>query len=92
MSDQTTRSTQLLDAQPASQQAQLVYRRSAFRARSKGVIRSVKTAALLRIDRGAAASQGGRSLLKRRSVQPGGFIRSRMTAELLGITPGGTES
>ena len=66
---------------------QLLYRREVFDAPTRSLIRSKKTADLLQLHSRDSAShlqdavQAGQSL----PVQPGGFIRSRRTAELLGI-------
>ena len=72
----------------------LVYRSPA---QEKRVIRSARTAALLQLEdpkessrfvyRGAPVRRLEAKRLDRAPIQPGGFIRSRMTAELLGINP-----
>ena len=73
---------------------QLVYRSPA---REQRVIRSAPTAALLQLDdpkgisrliyRGVPVQSLTAKKPERASIQLGGFIRSRMTAELLGINP-----
>ena len=76
----------------------LVYRRFA---RGERLIRSSKTAALLRLDpssseftrlvyRGVPVRHISVSRLDKAPIQVGGFIRSRMTAELIGINPVGS--
>ena len=73
----------------------LVYRRFA---KDERLIRSSKTAALLRLDpssseftrlvyRGVPVRHISVSRLDKAPIQVGGFIRSRMTAELIGINP-----
>lgn len=66
---------------------QLLYRRKSDRVQDRAVIRSKKTAALLQLDADhvAALSSASDPARYRRTVQPGGFIRSRKTAQLLGI-------
>ena len=73
---------------------QLVYRSPV---QEKRVIRSAPTAALLQLEdpkedarlvyRGVPVRSLEAKRLDRAPIQPGGFIRSRMTAELLGINP-----
>ena len=73
---------------------QLVYRSPA---QEKRVIRSAPTAALLQLEdpkednrlvyRGVPVRHFEAKKTDRASIQPGGVIRSRMTAELLGINP-----
>ena len=73
---------------------QLVYRSPA---QEKRVIRSAPTAALLKLEepkeddrlvyRGVPVRSLQVKRLDRAPIQPGGVIRSRMTAELLGINP-----
>ena len=88
----TTRAGLALDAKASSQSSQLVYRRSAFKQESTGVIRSAKTAELLQLKPEQSEVDSSLSNRFRQPVQPGGVIRSRLTAELLGITPGGNKS
>ena len=88
-----TTSTGLAQDPTASpQSSQLIYRRSAFKQRSKGVIRSAKTAELLNLHHEVVSADQSRSTRSRQPIQPGGVIRSRLTAELLGIAPGGVKS
>lgn len=92
MSNLPTKATRTgleLDPKAASQSSQLIYRRSAFKQRSKGVIRSAKTAELLQLNHEVFGPDQACSNYSQQPVQPGGVIRSRLTAELLGITPGG---
>tara|TARA_B100002051_G_scaffold45380_1_gene39928 strand:- start:1892 stop:2200 length:309 start_codon:yes stop_codon:yes gene_type:complete len=83
---------------PTKPTKQLVYRPDAARQKDEAIIRSAKTARLLRLklnDHDHATGlmpSGSPTSAHRRTVQPGGFIRSRMTAELLGIQPGGPSS
>ena len=85
------------DSLPSGSQVpikQLVYRSPA---EEKRVIRSAPTAALLRLEgpkesnrlvyRGVPVRSLQVKRLDRAPIQPGGVIRSRMTAELLGINP-----
>jgi|TARA_A100001011_G_C14224613_1_gene806027 hypothetical protein len=88
----TTRAGLALDAKASSQSSQLIYRRSAFKQGSTGVIRSAKTAELLQLNPEQSEVDSSPSNRFRQPVQPGGVIRSRLTAELLGITPGGFKS
>ena len=88
----TTRAGLALDPTTSSQSSQLIYRRSAFKQRSKGVIRSAKTAELLQLSPEQSVVDRSQSSPFRQPVQPGGVIRSRLTAELLGITPGGLKT
>merc|ERR1711991_787380 len=73
----------------------LVYRRFA---EGESLIRSGKTAALLKLDpssgevtklvyRGVPVRHISISRIDKAPIQVGGFIRSRMTAELIGINP-----
>ena len=84
----------LLSGTPASV-TQLIYRSPA---QEKRVIRSAPTAALLQLEdsqelcdrlvyRGVPVRPLKVKKLDRAPIQRGGFIRSRMTAELLGINP-----
>ncbi len=70
---------------------QLLYRPASAGQATKPIIRSSKTAALLQLEHSdettTAVVGQGLSSSRRRTVQPGGFIRSRMTAELLGVQP-----
>ena len=67
------------------QPKQLLYRREVFDSPTRSLIRSKKTADLLQLHSRDSASN--------RPVQPGGFLRSRRTAALLGIIlPGEVES
>ena len=81
----------LQDSQKKSAK-QLLYRPAPVGQATKPIIRSSKTAALLQlgqIDDASSSCVGlGQPGSRRRTIQPGGFIRSRMTAELLGIEPG----
>ena len=95
MTNLPTKATRMgleLDPKAASQSSQLIYRRSAFKQRSKGVIRSAKTAELLQLNHNEFVLDLARANRSQHSVQPGGIIRSRLTAELLGITPGGVKA
>ncbi len=86
------RDTRLPGAEAPVQQ--LIYRSPAQEAR---VIRSAQTAALLQLEdpkecsrlvyRGVPVRPLQAKRLDRAPIQQGGFIRSRMTAELLGINP-----
>lgn len=82
-----------LEVSPKTTSKQLLYRPASVGKAVKPMIRSVKTAALLQLERNNDAhgllDEGAMSVPRRRTVQPGGFIRSRMTAELLGIEPSG---
>ena len=66
---------------------QLLYRREVFDSPMRSLIRSRKTADLLQLHSLDAASnpQDADPEVRSQPVQPGGFIRSRRTAELLGI-------
>ena len=77
---------------------QLVYSRSSVVERESYIIRSKETARLLNLDlspptdrrlvyRGCDVLPRPSALRVRRTIQPGGFIRSRMTAELIGVEP-----
>lgn len=77
---------------------QLVYSRSSAVERESYIIRSKETARLLNLDlspptdrrlvyRGCDVLPRPSALRLRRTIQPGGFIRSRMTAELIGVEP-----
>ena len=77
---------------------QLVYSRSSVVERESYIIRSKETARLLNLDlspptdrrfvyRGCDVLPRPSALRLRRTIQPGGFIRSRMTAELIGVEP-----
>ena len=77
---------------------QLVYSRSSAVERESYIIRSKETARLLNLDlsppidrrlvyRGCDVLPRPSVLRLRRTIQPGGFIRSRMTAELIGVEP-----
>ena len=70
---------------------QLLYRRELFDPKRRSLIRSKKTADLLQLHSDDAASnvQDAVPAVHSRPVQPGGFIRSRRTAELLGIVLSG---
>ena len=81
---------------PASRQ--LVYSRSSVVERESYIIRSKETARLLNLDlspptdrrlvyRGCDVLPRPSALRLRRTIQPDGFIRSRMTAELIGVEP-----
>ena len=75
---------------------QLLYRPASIGQAAKPIIRSSKTAALLQLEHHDDITSTfvgqGLSGSRRRTVQPGGFIRSRMTAELLRIQPGAPAS
>ena len=75
---------------------QLVYSRSSVVERESYINRSKETARLLNLDlspptdrrlvyRGCDVLPRPSALRLRRTIQPGGFIRSRMTAELIGV-------
>ena len=85
-----------LEASPKTTSKQLLYRPAAVGRAAKPMIRSVKTAALLQLERNdvhhGLTDEGAMLVPRRRTVQPGGFIRSRLTAELLGIQPSGPMS
>lgn len=77
---------------------QLVYSRSSVVERESYINRSKETARLLNLDlspptdrrlvyRGCDVLPRPSALRLRRTIQPGGFIRSRMTAELIGVEP-----
>ena len=77
---------------------QLVYSRSSAVERESYIIRSKETARLLNLDlgplidprlvyRGCHVLPRASTFRLRRTIQPGGFIRSRMTAELIGVEP-----
>ncbi len=77
---------------------QLVYSRSSVVERESYIIRSKETARLLNLDlspptdrrlvyRGCDVLPRPSALRLRRTIQPDGFIRSRMTAELIGVEP-----
>ncbi len=77
---------------------ELVYRKKPALDPSENIIRSQKTAQLLQLEtrpkpglrlvyRGCVVSPQPSVIQRRRSIQPGGFIRSRMTAELIGVNP-----
>lgn len=77
---------------------QLVYSRGSAVERESYIIRSKETARLLNLDlspptdrrlvyRGCDVLPRPSALRLRRTIQPGGFIRSRMTAELIGVEP-----
>lgn len=77
---------------------QLVYSRSSVVERESYIIRSKETARLLNLDlsppadrrlvyRGCDVLPRPSALRLRGTIQPGGFIRSRMTAELIGVEP-----
>ena len=82
---------------------QLIYRQRPSVDLQNHIIRSKETAKLLELDispfterrlfyRGCPVLQQVSSLRSRRTIQPGGFIRSRMTAELIGVEPSPTSS
>ena len=75
---------------------QLRYRPGALDDRKpRAIIRSAKTATLLQLSESTdSCSTDEKASLsrRRRTLQPGGFIRSRMTAELLGVEPSGLTS
>ena len=70
-------------ANPSRTKSQLLYRPSFVKRKSITIIRSEKTADLLHLDRNSGLNADIMSCAT--SIQPGGFIRSRLTAELLGI-------
>lgn len=74
-------------ASVSRQAKRLFYQRKAVDGQACAVIRSKKTAKLLQLDCGDGVSYNGDSVFgsRSRTIQPGGFIRSRITAELLGI-------
>ena len=82
---------------------ELIYRKKSSVELQNHIIRSKETAQLLDLDispstdrglvyRGCHVSPQVSSLRSRRTIQPGGFIRSRMTAELIGVEPSPTPS
>ena len=74
---------------------QLLYRREVFDPKTRSLFRSKKTADLLQLHSrdSASNSQVADPALRSQPVQPGGFLRSRRTAALLGITlPGQVDS
>ena len=70
---------------------QLLYRREVFDSKTRSLIRSKKTADLLQLHSDDAASNvhDAGPAVHSRPVQPGGFLRSRRTAALLGISLSG---
>ena len=77
---------------------ELIYRKKSSVEQQNHIIRSKETAQLLDLDispstdrglvyRGCHVSPQVFPLRSRRTIQPGGFIRSRMTAELIGVEP-----
>ena len=77
---------------------ELIYKKKSPTDRQNHIIRSKETAALLDLSispltesrlvyRGCPVLPQASSLRSRRTIQPGGFIRSRMTAELIGVEP-----
>jgi hypothetical protein len=89
---------QLPTSADISASRQLVYSRSSAVERESYIIRSKETARLLNLDlspptdrrlvyRGCDVLPRPSALRLRRTIQPGGFIRSRMTAELIGVEP-----
>ena len=79
------------EAASVSRQARrLFYQRKAVDGQACAVIRSKKTAKLLQLNCGDQVSLASESISesRQRTIQPGGFIRSRITAELLGINVG----
>lgn len=82
---------------------ELIYRKKSSVEQQNHIIRSKETAQLLDLDispstdsglvyRGCHVSPQVFPLRSRRTIQPGGFIRSRMTAELIGVEPSPTSS
>ena len=82
---------------------QLFYRQRPSVDLQNHIIRSKETAKLLELDispftesrliyRGCPVLPQVSSFPSRRTIQPGGFIRSRMTAELIGVEPYPTPS
>ena len=72
------------------QTSQLLYRPSDRKTTSGEIIRSKKTAQLLRLSQNGehAANQSlvaGSESVRLKPLRHGGFLRSRMTAELLGV-------
>ena len=72
------------------QTSQLLYRPSDRKTTSGEIIRSKKTAQLLRLSQDGthAANQSvvaGSESVRLKPLRRGGFLRSRMTAELLGV-------
>ena len=71
------------------QTSQLLYRPSDRKTTSGEIIRSKKTAALLSLSRDGANESdqpfASGSLARLKPLRRGGFLRSRMTAELLGV-------
>lgn len=89
---------QLPTSADISASRQLVYSRSSVVERESYINRSKETARLLNLDlspptdrrlvyRGCDVLPRPSALRLRRTIQPGGFIRSRMTAELIGVEP-----
>ena len=77
---------------------ELAYKKKSFVDQQNHIIRSRETARLLDLDfsplpdnrliyRGCPVLPKLSSLRSRRTIQLGGFIRSRMTAELIGVEP-----
>ena len=77
---------------------ELIYRRRSSVGQRNNIIRSRKTALLLQLEtssyadssfiyRGCRVSPQPSFNRIRKTIQPGGFIRSRMTAELIGVDP-----
>lgn len=77
---------------------ELTYKKKSFFDQQNHIIRSRETARLLDLDfsplpdnrliyRGCPVLPKLSSLRSRRTIQLGGFIRSRMTAELIGVEP-----
>lgn len=77
---------------------ELTYKKKSFVDQQNHIIRSRETARLLDLDfsplpdnrliyRGCPVLPKLSSLRSRRTIQLGGFIRSRMTAELIGVEP-----
>lgn len=77
---------------------ELTYKKKSFVDQQNHIIRSSETARLLDLDfsplpdnrliyRGCPVLPKLSSLRSRRTIQLGGFIRSRMTAELIGVEP-----
>ena len=73
------------------QTSQLLYRPSDRKTTSGEIIRSKKTAELLRLSQDGTHSAdqtfvSGLASARLKSLRRGGFLRSRMTAELLGVS------
>ena len=77
---------------------ELIYKKKSPTDRQNHIIRSKETAALLDLAispstesrlvyRGCPVLPQASSLRSRKTIQPGGFIRSRITAELIGVEP-----